>query len=116
MVYRYLALVVLLVVGAFLLVASPARAGNSTAVQKVQYIIRYVFGSYGGQAVAVSKCETGGTFWPGSHNGQYLGIFQMGSRERRLYGHSSTAWGQAIAAYKYFVDSGHDWSPWSCKP
>jgi hypothetical protein len=97
------------------ILVSPAHAGNKE-IQKVQYIIRYVFGSYGSQAVAVARCETGGTFWPGSHNGQYLGIFQMGTSERRLYGHSSTAWGQAVAAYKYFVASKYRWTAWSCKP
>jgi hypothetical protein len=96
--------------------ASASSTQHRTDVQKVQYIIRYVFGRYGYQAVAVARCETGGTFWPGSHNGQYLGIFQMGSHERATYGHSPTAWGQAIAAYKYFVASHYTWRAWSCKP
>lgn len=83
--------------------------------------IRYVFGcsmdprSYC-SAVTVSKCETGGTFWVGSHNGQYLGIFQMGSSERATYGHGRTALRQARAALRYFVASGRDWSPWDCRP
>jgi hypothetical protein len=78
--------------------------------------IRYVFGSRGSEAVSVSYCETGGTFWIGSHNGQYLGLFQMGSHERATYGHGRTALRQARAAHRYFVASGSDWSPWSCKP
>lgn len=85
-------------------------------IEGVKAIIRYVFGGYGGQAVEVSRCETGGTFWPGSSNGQYLGIFQMGSSERARYGHGSDALTQARSAYHYFADSGYDWSPWSCKP
>ena len=93
-----------------------AHASQRSDVVKVKSIIRYVFGPYGDQAVRVAGCETGGTFWPGSHNGQYLGIFQMGSHERQLYGHSASAWGQAISAYRYFVASGRDWSPWSCRP
>lgn len=40
----------------------------------------------------------------------------MGSSERRIYGHGDTFLDQAIAAHKYFVASGRDWSPWSCKP
>lgn len=51
-----------------------------------------------------------------ARNGQYLGCFQMGSSERRKYGNSAGVWGQARAAWKYFVDSGSDWSPWECKP
>ena len=34
----------------------------------------------------------------------------------RLFGHGPTALAQAQAAYRYFVRSGRDWSPWSCKP
>ena len=78
--------------------------------------IHWVFGRYGSQAVAVAYCETGGTFDLGASNGQYLGLFQMGSSERAKYGHSSTAIGQARSAYSYFADSGYDWSPWACKP
>lgn len=55
-------------------------------------------------------CETGRTYYPWSHNGQYLGIFQMGSRERTLYGHGNNVWAQAKAAYNYYRDSGfHPW-------
>jgi hypothetical protein len=51
-----------------------------------------------------------------AQNGQYLGLFQMGWNERRLFGHGSTPRKQALAAHRYFVVSGRDWSPWSCKP
>lgn len=78
--------------------------------------IRLVFGPYADQAIRVSDCETGGTFDTGARNGQYLGIFQLGRWERATYGHGSTALGQAQAAYRYFVDSGRDWSPWECQP
>lgn len=78
--------------------------------------IRYVFGSRGTEAVTVAGCETGGTYWIGSHNGQYLGLFQMGRHERATYGHGRTALEQARAALRYFVASGRDWSPWECKP
>ena len=39
-----------------------------------------------------------------AQNGQYLGLFQMGSYERRLFGHGSSAHDQAMAARRYFVD------------
>lgn len=80
------------------------------------WAIYQVFGVYGEQAVEVARCETGGTFDTGAQNGQYLGLFQMGDYARSRYGHSSTALGQAQAAYRYFMDSGRDWSPWACKP
>lgn len=75
------------------------------------------FGSFCAQAWQVSLCE-GGSPVPSvnARNGQYLGIFQMGSSERSLYGHGSTAIEQARAAARYFHASGSDWSPWACKP
>lgn len=94
-----------------------AASAQDRGVSGVKAIIRAVFGPrYGEQAVRVAGCETGETYWWGSKNGQYLGIFQMGSRERAKYGHGNGAWPQARAAYRYFVASGRDWSPWECKP
>lgn len=78
--------------------------------------IRLVFGPYADQAIRVSSCETGGTFSIYARNGQYLGLFQMGDYARGRYGHSWTILGQVQAAYRYFVESGWDWSPWECKP
>lgn len=72
------------------------------------------FGPYCSQALAVSWCES--RYDTGARNGQYLGLFQMGSWERSTYGHGAGAWVQARAAYRYFVASGRDWSPWQCKP
>jgi hypothetical protein len=95
-------------------IATPA-ANASTASQN-RAVICKVFGSYCSQAIEVSRCETGGTFSLWAENGQYLGLFQMGSSERRIYGHANHAWGQVRAAYRYFVASGKDWSPWTCKP
>jgi hypothetical protein len=83
---------------------------RSTPVQA----IRRVFGTYWHQAVAVARCESGLSVW--AQNGQYLGLFQMGSSERALYGHGSTPIAQVVAAHRYFVASGRDWSPWQCKP
>lgn len=76
--------------------------------------IRVVFGRYAAEALRVSSCESGRRTW--ASNGQYLGTFQMGDYARSLYGHGSDALTQARAAHAYFVASGRDWSPWSCKP
>jgi hypothetical protein len=73
-----------------------------------------VFGNHCSQALQVARCESGLTTT--AQNGQYLGLFQMGSSERRLFGHGATAIEQVRAAHRYFVASGRDWSPWSCKP
>ena len=95
---------------------SSAQAHQRPAYQlQNQKIIKKVFGQYGSQAVRVSECESGLTIT--AHNGQYLGLFQMGSYARGKYGHHyHSAWGQARSAYKYFKDSGYGWGPWSCKP
>jgi hypothetical protein len=77
-------------------------------------VICRVFGPHCQEALAVSRCESG--YQTTAQNGQYLGLFQMGSSERRLFGHGDTALEQAKAAHRYFVRSGRDWSPWSCKP
>ncbi len=79
-----------------------------------QKAICHVFGSYCGQALRVARCESG--YSVNAQNGQYLGLFQMGTSERQIFGHGETALEQAQAAYRYFLDSGRDWSPWSCKP
>lgn len=78
-------------------------------------VICRVFGRDCGEALRVAMCESNYHTW--ARNGQYLGLFQMGSSERRLYGHHySSPWVQARAAKRYFVASGRDWSPWTCKP
>jgi hypothetical protein len=79
-----------------------------------QKAICHVFGSYCGEALRVARCESG--YSVNAQNGQHLGLFQMGSSERRNFGHGDSALEQAQAAYRYFVRSGRDWSPWSCKP
>jgi hypothetical protein len=76
--------------------------------------ICYVFGDYCRDALRVARCESG--YRTTAQNGQYLGMFQMGTSERRLFGHGPTPLAQARAAYRYFLRSGRDWSPWSCKP
>lgn len=91
-----------------------ARQLAAVAAASPPKVICHVFGSYCGQALAVSRCESG--YQTDARNGQYRGLFQMGSTERRIFGHGSTAIAQAKAAHRYFVASGRDWSPWSCKP
>lgn len=73
-----------------------------------------VFGGYCAQALDVAWCES--RLQPDARNGQYRGLFQMGARERELFGHGPSAYAQSRAAHRYFVFSGRDWSPWSCKP
>ncbi len=90
------------------------RTLQSLATLPPQEAICKVFGSYCGQALRVSRCESG--YRTTAQNGQYLGLFQMGSSERQIFGHGTTAHEQAQAAHRYFVASGRDWSPWSCKP
>ena len=72
-----------------------------------------IFGSYCQQALAVAWCES--RLSTRAENGQYLGLFQMGSYERRLFGHGQSARDQSVAAHRYFVRSGRDWSPWACR-
>ena len=75
--------------------------------------ICHVFGRYCGEALRVSWCES---HWrTDARNGQYVGLFQMGARERELYGNGTGAYAQARAAFRYFRASGRDWSPWSCR-
>ena len=100
----------------------PARAEHDAArtvprpPYKVRRAINHFWGSQyrQGQARRVAYCESRYSTY--ATNGQYLGIFQMGSYERATYGHGSTAWAQARGAHRYFVASGRDWSPWQCSP
>lgn len=73
----------------------------------------------GSQAFVVAGCETGYTYNKYAKNGQYLGIFQMGSGERRRYGFAYSFFAQATAAKKYFDYAEHiysdgGWHPWEC--
>jgi hypothetical protein len=98
--------------------AAPATAGQNDRIAEQQtrakVAICKTFGSYCEQALDVSWCESKWYIW--AQNGEYLGIFQMGAWERARYGHGPGAWAQARAAFRYFVASGRDWSPWSCRP
>lgn len=59
-------------------------------------------------ALKVAWCESRLKVY--ASNGQYRGIFQMGSHERNLFGHGNNAWDQARAARKYQKQAG--WRPW----
>jgi hypothetical protein len=89
------------------------RDAGRLAALKPKAAICAVFDDHCREAVAVAWCES--HLQTTAQNGQYLGMFQMGSYERRLFGHGETAHAQAVAAHKYFVRSGRDWSPWSCR-
>ncbi len=97
-----------------LAVPAPASLVDNRSAAANEKVIRAVFGPYGSQAVAVARCESGLSVW--ASNGQYLGLFQMGSYARSRYGHTFDPWGQARAAYRYFRDSGYRWGPWTCRP
>lgn len=84
------------------------------SLQSPEEAICHVFGSYCRQALQVARCESG--LRTSAQNGEYLGMFQMGTNERTLFGHGDSPLDQAKAAHRYFVRSGRDWSPWSCKP
>jgi hypothetical protein len=90
-----------------------ARDGRRLAKLPPRKAICSVFGSYCDEAVAVAWCES--RLSTRAQNGQYRGLFQMGAHERSLFGHGSTAHDQSLAAHRYFVRSGRDWSPWACR-
>ena len=109
--WTVICLVILLM---FILTASAGTATPLKQQPKVQQAVCTVFGTYCYEALSVAWCESRWNVW--AHNGQYLGLFQMGSSERRRYGHGRDAWTQARAANRYFIASGRDWSPWECQP
>jgi hypothetical protein len=90
-----------------------ARHAHRLASLPPRSAICAVFANHCQEAIAVAWCES--HLRPAAQNGQYLGLFQMGSDERRLFGHGPTAHEQALAAHRYFMRSGRDWSPWSCR-
>src|SRR4051794_7021459 len=100
---------VLAVVVSSMLAVSPARAGSKLESRNARTAICRVWGRYCTLGIAIASCESHFYIW--ARNGQYLGMFQMGSRERQIYGHGNDVWSQARAAYKYFLASGT--SPWS---
>ena len=96
------------------LLSVSTRAYARSSRETVRAAITQVFGRYAQQALHVAWCES--RWRTDAHNGQYLGLFQMGTFARGKFGHGHGAWAQARAAYRYFVYSGRDWSPWTCRP
>ncbi len=96
----------------FLFVPSTQTGSAQTyhAPRSVHVAIVHFFGSSWPKAEAVAYCES--RYNTRAQNGQFLGLFQMGSWARSRYGHSWTAWGQARAASRYWRAAG--WSPWEC--
>jgi hypothetical protein len=92
-----------------------ARAAAARRAKTPRAVICRIFGSrYCAEAMRVARCES--HLQTRAQNGQYLGLFQMGRNERHLYGHGASAEQQARAAHRYFLASGRNWGPWSCKP
>ena len=105
-------LIVTLVLALPLTLVPRSRASPTTG--STQRIICGVFGPYCSQALRVAWCES--RLQVGAANGQYLGLFQMGSYARDRYGHGPDPWTQAEAAFRYFADQHFSWGPWQCKP
>lgn len=94
----------------------------------VANIIRRIFGSQGSNAVAIAGCESGliaKRYVDGlSVTGQYVGVFQLGTSERRTWGRwpysssdastalTASAWEQVMAGKRLYDDMG--WQPWEC--
>lgn len=95
--------------------AEPTCSRGTARDDEVRRVILDTFGRHGSDALRVAWCESG-PWGTSARNGQYRGLFQMGYYERQTYGHGRCAEAQARAAHRYFVASGRDWSPWSCRP
>ena len=75
----------------------------------------------GHEALAVSNCETGGTYSIWASNGWYKGLFQMGPSERAIWGFGNDPWEQALSAYRMYKwtsthEGGPRWHRWACRP
>jgi hypothetical protein len=78
----------------------------------VQTIICRVFGSQCQEALYIAYRES--RYSIHAVNGQYLGLFQMGSGERSAYATAgyATAYEQTVAAHNLYRARG--WEPWTC--
>ena len=99
----------------FLIIVPKVQGHHNRTAKSNKTIICKIFGKkYCRQALRVSYCES--RWHTTAKNGQYLGLFQMGYNERKIYGHGKSAKKQTLSARRYFRASGKDWSPWTCKP
>lgn len=74
-------------------------------------VIREVWVEDPEKAISVARCESHFHTW--ATNGQYRGIFQMGTSERAKYGGSSSDVREQVeAAHRYYLAAG--WRPWAC--
>lgn len=98
--------------------AAPVRGtvayckANARDLAKRACIVRVMWHPLGQsrKALRVAWCES--RLDPNARNGQYRGVWQMGSSERTRFGHDGTVEGQTRAAIRYYLISG--WSPWEC--
>lgn len=90
------------------------KAPRKGTTERRAWIICRIFGKRRCVAILnVAHCES--SLRPWARNGQYLGMFQMGSSERARFGHDTrNVWTQARAARRYFLIS--SFGPWECKP
>ena len=108
-------------------VIPPIDHGNDTwsevIVESPEQVIRRVFPDvYENAAVRVATCESG--LREDARNGQFFGLFQVGSRvhANRLRELGITpeelllANPNVEAAFDLFARSNYSWGPWSCKP
>ena len=87
----------------------PAPAAVVPAVRVVAR--RYGFDPDG--MLRVARCES--NLQRTATNGQYLGLFQLGSfaRARYLHGSWTDSYANALAAARYAKEAG-GWGPWTC--
>lgn len=106
------ALAILLFVVALAWLTGPEAHAASTYQRRVA-VVKKVWGErYYREALRVAVCESG--LNPRARNGQFLGAWQMGRRERSRFGHGPGVSHQARAAYRYWRLAG--WKPWECQP
>ena len=83
-------------------------------------LIRAVFGSYAGQALAVAACESG--YNPNAVNPSSgaSGVFQFLASTWATTSYAGysrfNAWANVNAAHQVFVRDGYSWREWTCQP
>ena len=93
-----------------LLVVAP-HAGAADRQTTPRAAIRATFGPDAPLALRIAWCES--RLGTDARNGQHLGLFQMGTRERARFGHGPDALTQARAAHRYWLASSPHWRPWA---
>lgn len=90
---------------------SDAHSGSGYSSAKAA-IYKHFPSAYRGEAMAVVKCETGGTYnyRAVSRNGLYYGLFQQGAWHRQTYGFAWDSYTQARAGWRGFKANGYCWT------